>query len=80
MKFTPLHLKGHFAMACAMKSRSNSHGYPFLAECLALLGRLHENGRSRARFARKFAMNFTPLHLKGHFAKACAVKPRSLSP
>ena len=80
MKFTPLHLKGHFVMACAVKARSVSHGCPFLAECLAPFGRLHENGRKRARFVRKFTMKFTPLHLKRHFVMACAMKSRSVTP
>ena len=79
MKFTPLHLKGHFVMACAMKSRSVSHGCPFFAECLAPFACLPENGRACARFARKFAMKFASLHLKGHFAMVCAVKSRSVS-
>jgi len=76
MKFTPLHLKRHFVMACALKSRSVSHGYPIFAECLAPFGRLHENGRKRSRFVRKFTMKFSPLHLKRHFVMACAMKSR----
>ena len=79
MKFTPLPLKGHFVMACVVKSRSVSRGCPFLAECLASFARLHENGRKRARFVRKFKRQFTPVHLKGHFAMACALKSRSVS-
>ena len=79
LRVTSKSLKGHFAMACAVKSRSVSHGYPIFGECLAPFGRLHENGCKRARFVCKFFMKFTPLHLKGHFAMACALKSRSVS-